>query len=642
MSVSEIRSHFLEPASSFRPSCSTRFLSLLTAPRAIGMAIGTGAAALAGCAALPCLAAGGAVATIQTLFTKVVSGGKILRAAVFTEADHLSRLDIQGGLPFVTIPPILDVLETMRSPQAVVARNSLKGVLEYENCFDYLGINNHFLLNDLIKKIRQLKPGQILAIPLSNMDIKGSGHIILGSIECDENGKFILRIHNGGDGLNFHYTRYEEESGRQLYQTTLEIADITMPALVKFIKSAASIQAFRYGNNSEKLYKLIPNLKGRILPPRVDSRYWMGEQMGNSCSGYSIKCFLNFILSPADFKHFRVRFLASSIEGLKRGLQRGWFYERTKEHQIAYKELCVKAIQYGRGDLTETVVVRSSQLTTVASRVQRKFWGFFFPLTYSSMSSLKLGLDSYDFSRLGRTEYFKELADAFETAVHMNHLKDSKLPQAIEEYRKLFTSYYHKIDQTKYSAKEIISLRKIYFGVMKESRVVLNDAYLLHKFYSIVFEKQRKVLTDQCARRLMDAVGRLKKKDFIQARISIEATYKMAGSSLKECTRKQAEEYEFIICQMLYLEDAWTLEEMELRAGIAMFFLKVMNFSWLHGLPMYLEKNMDFYRDLRLDKAFPKSSWSSMILTYSLSKIKKQNPPKSFEPTMGPALSTII
>ncbi len=653
MSIGAIRTHSVEPASSFRPSCTTRFLSFFTAPRTIGMALGTGAAAIAGCAAPVCLAVGGVVVTVQTIFTKVASGGKVMRSAVFIEADHLSRLDIQGGLPFVTIPPVIDTLETMDTPTTIAAKNSLKGLLEYEEHFDYLGINNHFLVKDLIKKIKQLTPGQIVAIPLSSMDIRASGHIIIGSIECSEDGKFILRIHNGGDGLDFHYTRSEEDSGRRIYQTTLEIADIAMPELINFIKAAASIQAFRLGNNSEKLYKLIPRLKGKVLPASPDSRYWMRKQMGNSCSGYSIKCFLKFVLSPEDYEHFNIRHIALSIKGLQKGFgSQGGFYEKTKEHRIAYNELSAKLIRFGRGDLVEGVRTEDFQPSLaagMASRVQRKFWGFIFPLGIGSMSGMKLGFDYDDFNRIGKHEYFKELAEAYGKLSHTSHSRDPEAIRALEESmaecREVFKKYIDQIGSTQYSPKELKKLRNIYYDVMHKDSS--HQRSLLCQFYEIVFRKQEKALADPGARITMDVINHLKKGDLLQARISLEAAYKLLEGSSEEVTKEQKEEYEFVICQILYnMEDSLTLEDMELRAGLAMFFMRKLRLEKTRDLPTYLTKNMELYIDLRLDRAFSKSSWSRMITDFYAAEIRDHNKhfqlfpanQRSFEPIAGPKL----
>jgi len=79
------------------------------------------------------------------------------------------------------------------------------------------------------------------------------------------------------------------------------------------------------------------------LPPNSDSRYWMRNQQGYSCSGYSFLVFLQFILSTDEFSDYQKYLLDDSTQALKTGFKNGFFYERTPEHFLAYNELRSKA-----------------------------------------------------------------------------------------------------------------------------------------------------------------------------------------------------------------------------------------------------------------------------------------------------------
>lgn len=625
----------IDPAISFQPSRATKFLSYLTAPKTIAGVLGVGAAAISGCSATLCFIVGAAAVSVQTVFTKTISDSN-LRSAVFLEAEHLSRLDIQGGLPFVTIPPILKALERINSPQTRVAKNALEGLLNYEHCFDYLGINNRHLLKDLIEKIRTLKPGQMVAISLSNMMVQlpfqMSGHIIIGSIECEKHGQYTLRIHNGGEGLDFHYERKERESGRKLYQTTLEIGEVKFLHLVNFIKAAAALQAFRPGNSTEKLYRLIPKLDGKILPPRTDARFWMRAQIGNSCSGYAIKCFLRGMLPEEDYRTFKCVLLEMSVKELQKGLQeKGWFYTKTKEHQLAYNELRTKLVQY-QNYSSEDLIASSSHLTKLTSFVQRKFWGFVFPLNFMTASSLKLGRESYAFRRMGYLPYFKSLGDAFFAIEDTRWNKKLKRVDAIEKFRVVFNEFFHGLDRTGYTEQEQKDLDNCYEILMTKDAD--EEGCYLDRFFEIIFAKQTKVITDPVAKALSEAVRCLKQKDLIKTRSLLELIY-YSLDSISDNPTVQFEELEFILCQMLYMDDAMTLEEIELSAGIVMIFLE-----FKMTVPDYLRRNIEFYRDMRLDKLFSKSFLSKFSQEYYLDATKKiesfdSETPKSLKQIIG-------
>lgn len=608
----------IAPAASFQPSRTTRLMSYLTSPKTIAGAIGAGAAALAGCAAPACLVAGGAVVTIQQLFIKAVTGGKTLRSATYIQADHLARLNIQGGFRSIIIPPVLQALEKMDGINALKARNALQSFLTFEDYFDYLGINNHFLLQDFIQKVQQLQPGQLVAWTLSYMTLPPGGHVILGSIDCTEKGKYRLSIHNGGDGVeSYHYCRYDKESGRKLYQTTLEIGDIELPELTTFIKAAAANQAFRRGNSAKKLYELTPVLKGKFLPPTQDPRYWLRTQMGNSCSGYSVKCFLKTILTPEEYYTIRKLFLQNSVDSLKNGLQNGWFFEKTENHEVVLKELNAKLMRLEGTEQGRTAIFKHSLAASIASNVQGKFWAGIFPMSYVAANAMKLGKDSFNFNRLLKHKFFKKLNDSYGEVVKAREW--SKNFRALENSQKAFQSelidFYQKMDKSKFLEKEKSELENCILEIQEKGKVMKfnfdNQSCILARFSEIVFSKFKMDLVDPLAIKLKGVIDHLNTENFKEARAQLESAFKLGVLNGDKLTEKQKEEYEFVLCQTLYLNESVTLEDMELRAGLAIFFKK-MEFE----LPSFLSKNIDFYQELRLDKAFPNSSWIKMILEH--------------------------
>ena len=151
MSVLE-SSAVYEPSRAFQPSFPATSLSRITAPRTM-IALTTLSVTMLMGASLPIsVVTTGAALLTQKFFIKVISGGDVLRSSVFTGAEHISKIDIQGGLPIITIPPLYDVLNKMGYEDAVVAKNCLESILNYENHFDYIGINNSVLVSDLIEK----------------------------------------------------------------------------------------------------------------------------------------------------------------------------------------------------------------------------------------------------------------------------------------------------------------------------------------------------------------------------------------------------------------------------------------------------------------------------------------------------------
>jgi len=590
----------------FTPSYSTQFISNLTAPKTLSAVTSISITAFFGCSTVTHLASVGGVIAIQSLFTKILSGGNTIRAAVFTEAEHLSRRTLQGGFPYFTIPPMLAALKEMKSSNALIAKNCLTSILEYEKKFDYLGINNHFLIRDLIQKISTLKPKQILGISLSWMNLFG-GHVIAGSVECKSDMRFILRVYNAGDGCEQHHTKVDDK-GKKLIQTTLEIDEIDLANLIEFIKITSTFHAFRSGHNSKVLYEAVEALNGKILPPSSDKRLWMQGQTGNSCSGYAFKCLLKSILSKEEFREYKVIFLREAVDHLKNKLQNGWFWEKTEEHQIAYKDLSLKLTSLTQDKIDCDIHLKPSRLSCLSSKFQNKFWNFVFPLTISSFFSLKLGMDYRDYLMVGELSNFKDLKESFENLENRIFFFASKekKERLINNFRKAFLNHYKKIKRELYSKEDLKKLDEIENFFLNKDKTGCFSVRL-QRFYEIFLKKQTNIsIKNSEAKNTLKFLNLLKDQKFDQARDVLTELYnsKKNNQSYNKLTVTDLDEFVLASCQILYLKDSLTLEDFDLRAGLAILF-KEMEIKQ----PEYLSRNLYFYNRFRLDKIFPDSPW---------------------------------
>lgn len=620
---------------SFQPSLASRVLSEITAPRTLVTGATLGAAILVG-ASLPfAVAAAGLGFAAQQIATKVLSGGDVLRSAAFVEADYLSILSIRGGLPTITIPPILETLGQMPSEDAQVAANCLEGLLNYENQVDFMGINNTVLVNELIEHVNQLQPGQKAALSFSFMNSKGGGHIVIGSIERKENGKSIVRFHNGGLGLDYHYERREAETDNTIYQTTLEVDEVDEENLIPFIRQVCALHAFRPDHDESKLYQSILLLKGKILPPSSDPRLWSRVQEGMSCSGYSLRCFLQSILTPKTLHEFDIRFLTDSTAKLKEGIKNGWFWDQTAQHMMAYQELRGRLIRMGGedpGPLEEALPSRMSDLT---SKAQKTFWGLFFPPPIFS------GLCYNEFERIGAV-HFEELHASFidTTDFNINFSRSvEEKKAAISKFQEQFDLFCKDLDRSLFSEDDL----KI---IDKHSEEGYQQLALQH-IYKTLFSNLDYTLHDEGAVKLLKAIDHLKRKDFPKARKKLEKVYHLTNT-LQNISSETAKDYAHAMIHMLYLRTPTEeLEDLELRAAATAILTKLKdkvadkkNKYFTHTTLFY--NSLKFYRNLRLDKEFPESPWVRDIFDLHAQSQAEYLPYIKFDPVPGDKLKSLL
>lgn len=588
----------------FQPSFLSNACSQLTAPRTFTACGALGTSILLG-ASLPFAAATAGIALAsQKMLAKVIFGGDTLRSAVFLEAEHLSLFAIQGGLPIVTIPPILEVLQTMHSHDAVVALDCLTSVLNFEKQFDYTGFNNAVLVDDFIYHIIQLEPGQKTALSFSVIAPFQGGHVLIGSIEKKEDGQYIIRYH--GESLDYHYKKLDPRTGYTIYQNILEIDDVNISNLIPFIQEMTTFSTLRPGHTQEKVYEALRLLNGTILPPNEDPRFWSKPQIGFSCSGYAIKCFLQTVLTKETFKEFEFQFLVMSTGKLKKGIENGWFWDRTQLHKSAYQELREKLVSIGGGDPGPLHKTTSSQISDLALKVQKKFWGFYFA------PSVQLTVGREEFQRVGLVHYpditqwtygilgqgssvtsFKEIVDA-----------RTKLGDLCREL-------YWAIPDDHYDAND----REEIFKHWREG----NYLVALQLIYRNIFPYIDHIPSDPVAVQLSQAIEHLQENELMDAYKKLQSVYH-AILPLEGISQDSAIDYGHVMIQMLYLPPSMdSVEQIELRAAASIIFERLTYKADFPSrkyvrLTRHFHETIKAYHQLKIHKIFPASPWRQDIV----------------------------
>lgn len=381
------------PQSNIKPTLFTRVWSKVTDPAYLTSGVcAVGASVLAGCS-LPVSAAVGGGAYLGWKVSKnIFLGGKTLRPAVFLGTEHLSE-KIEGGFEHYNIPVILNTLKKLPQSQRVVeAQQKLLDIYTYKSHFDLSGIGNGPLITQTLASIKDLQPGQSVAIPCGWAKIGDSwGHAMAMVIKRNENGSYLIQVHNGGEGVTkFHYSA-TDRCNRKLYQTVLEIDGVAFENIAKTLPEIARLHSYRQSNSTDKLYKeILPLFKGKILSERRIPEFWSIGQMGGSCSGYCLRSILKTTLSIDERYLFKTQFIADTSHALFKEMSRGSFFEKSEHHLEVLKESIfvlskrknkdkcqiseeVRALMDGRLNLP-----RISKLGKLAQKTSNKFWGFVF------------------------------------------------------------------------------------------------------------------------------------------------------------------------------------------------------------------------------------------------------------------------
>ncbi len=351
----------------FRPSTCTRVTATLTAPGTLATA-GVVAGSLLLGASLPVVAlAGGAFVAGSRLFSKIITGGEVMRSALFFVANRIDSKPlsyIEGGFVTKIAPLYLKILKEMRSEKAQKAHNALQSAIEFEHCFNDLGIANGYLIQDLLNYIQKLVPGQKVALSLGYKSIFAGGHVIIASIERQEEGKFTLHLHNQGENSGYHPDN----------QSTLTVSDIEEKNLAVFIRKANSLRTLHMENMGSSIYTALLLLKGTFQGASKDPKDKQEDQNGNSCSGYSIRCFLKTVLSQETFNELEERIVTTAIETLRKGIEES-FLESGRDHRMVHNALVALRPEL---NLAPIDMETTSWLTLPMLLTNALFWHFYF------------------------------------------------------------------------------------------------------------------------------------------------------------------------------------------------------------------------------------------------------------------------
>ncbi len=286
----------------------------------------------------------GLTSAASVIFENWLESKDDLRAAIFIGSEHLSKKGIQGASVTMILPPVISALKKLDFPNASVALNLFENILNDETYSNHAGIfTNDVAVSHRQEIIRKLKPGEFTCCFAPSPQ-----HAMCASFHRRHDGKFLVRIHNGGEGVENHYF-IDGDSGRY-YQTTYEIDEVEESKVLEFIKELAKFRKWGFGKKTEDLYKkLIPMLDGIKLDRNLDPRLWSPPQIGGSCSGYSFYCLIKSILTASEFEQFEAAFLNESAESLDEGLNSSWrFWKQTPYHAQALKEIRIRLLKYGK------------------------------------------------------------------------------------------------------------------------------------------------------------------------------------------------------------------------------------------------------------------------------------------------------
>lgn len=594
-----------EKNANFYPSSMTKILSSITRVESLVSFSSLSVSIITGYGIFPPLAVCAIIFTIYNLFARIVSGGAWLRSTVFSQAEHLSRMTIQGGLPTMTLPPMI---QTLRKIGLYEAAMCLQDVLNYERSCDRLGIHPHLLTQDLVASITKLPTGKMMGISLNSLELFG-GHVMMGSIERKENSSFILRIHDGGDSSTFHYSAIDK-NGRIVIQSTLEIDEIALENLIDFVRYTSTFHHFRKGNDFTKIYKAIPLLHGKILPPKnIDSSCWLIPQTGTSCSGYSFKCFLHFILSKDQLKKYECCFLESAVENIKESLFNGFLWERTKKHQIALRELSITLNSKKKLELPHIDDRETFCFNPLVEKIEHTFWSMIFPIDFARCQFQQLGVNVDDYWAVGTLPCFKLLHESLLQIKDKNAVKQKHA--RIDDFLQAYSDFLQQMNEEAYSKDERIKLDQI-SAELSQGNSFSSFSSTIKEFYQLTFKKEFTLdLSHPLINSLFECITNLKECSFQKARTLLETV--MLKSRIFE--ESLSDQLAFLSFLTLDLEEAVLMEEIELRAALSYFFI-----SSKIPPPSYLLKNLQLYQNLRLDKIFRKSIWRESLKTYFLER----------------------
>lgn len=241
-------------------------------------------------------------------------------------AEHMSQGSLAGNFSTIANKKIINLLNNAFPNPDPEIKNVIKS-LTYVNKINSMCDINNIRANNCIKKdIQELQVGESITIPSDKFQ-----HAMMMSIKRieDDEGKkprFAIFQYNEGSCLEYHYSKLDDE-GRQQSQAVLEITNIDGEKLYGPNSTFIS-QVLSKSMKTQELYeKIIPQLKGEFVPPRLDpgeANFWSFGQMGGSCTCACQNAFIRSQLSAPSYNEFRTRAKTESLIRMYRQIKSGW------------------------------------------------------------------------------------------------------------------------------------------------------------------------------------------------------------------------------------------------------------------------------------------------------------------------------
>lgn len=368
---------------------------------------------------------------------KMRDGGEALKPAVFFMAEHLSQFTPGACSSQRIMPPVLACVEKMESPRSQQLKGCLKDMLHYENNFDASGKSNCELNEFYKNKANHLAPGEIMALPISIPNETGA-HFLIVSIEKKES-TFSVTVHNGGDGCNYHF--FSNVSPKEtLYHSALQIDAVSLPNLLKFIEDVGSLQVRSSSIVQPRIdqfyIRVFPALNGIFVPPNHNSHLWTSGQTGGSCSGFSLKCFIKWILSRDEYIEFSTRFDALMANKLTDGIRSHYrYWEQTPLHHVVLKMLKLKLFSMPRKFIDEEVF--SALAKQEKASFLGKWVGYFMHGKNIHASSEHIEINMKEGPHIGKALYSSIPAMNYCIKAH-RLIEKNKIQEAREEILKAY------------------------------------------------------------------------------------------------------------------------------------------------------------------------------------------------------------
>ena len=558
----------------------------------------------------------------------------IMKSSTFMLADYLvDGTGIDGAFYSMILPLYIEALHKITTDDAVTAKHCLQGLYHYDQYFDRLGFFNKLIIEDLIQHVLNLKPGQSTLLDFSSLSLRAP-HTMIGSIQRKDESTFIVRLHNGGIGTHFHYKRVDPTTGNKIIQTTLEIDNVNESNISPFIKAIALQNAYRLSNRVKGIYDSLKILQGRLSPASEDARFWSRAQMGGSCTGYAIKCYLKSTLSPETFIEFEHKLLTLSTHCLRtiynHGLWRPDYYQHVIYEELRQKQLRLGLETPDSFDPFQLVTTKDpsnllaeKSISFIKTQIGQGFilpnWG---------------ALDTYEYRRVTNLNFFNQIIASFDVLGSLENEKGllEQVLQAKQKAKEELIKFNQAIERTILSEADRATLdacvSSLISGFEKPHlmasglyySVTNHHAFNLWSMFKILFPYMPYKISSQEALQLWDSLKFLMGGDLTTTRNLLEKIFPVIEAK-QSISFEEARDYEYILIYALEMQAPLKLEALDLSAGFVYMLYKLHDKILpertgtynLLSTSTYLSTFLERYRDYRVDREFPTSPWKRAI-----------------------------